>query len=113
MVHFIQRIIQKQTKNSPITPDRDRLIVTLLLSILADPNHHLNEYVTRPLLKRYFERGGRCFMKGTIARSLREEDTFDHAVQYLYDYGLDPTEIAQALGSSRLTVLRRVRYTKE
>ena len=102
MVRFIQRLTQHPTKHFPITKDRDRLIVTLLLAIIADPNHHMNEGITRPLLKVYLERGGRVYRRGLLSYAMRDIDQFDHTVQYLYDYGLPVFEIARALGSANI-----------
>jgi len=114
LVRFIERILQcRASKSYPITQERERLIVTLLLSILADPHHHLNEVITRPLLNVYRERGGRIYQKGFLARALCHPDQFEHTIQYLYDYGMSMAEIARALGVHRITVARNMKYLRE
>jgi hypothetical protein len=112
MVRFIQRLIQRPSKKFPITPDRDRLIVTVLLAIISDPNHYLNRIVTNPLMKVYLERGGRVYRAGPIARNMREDDQFDHTVQYLYDYGIPIPDIARALSVGRRAVAKRIKYRR-
>lgn len=112
LVRFIQRLIQRPSKKFPITPDRDRLIITVLLAIISDPNHHLNTYITHPLLKVYFERGGRITRSGPLARNMREDDQFDHTVQYLYDYGMKVPDIARALSVERRAVAKRIKYRR-
>lgn len=114
LVRFIERILQcRASKSYPLTQERERLIVTLLLSILADPHHHLNEVITRPLLKVYFERGGRTYKCGQLSRALREKDQFDFTIQYLYDYGMSMTEIAMALGVHKATIFQNMKRLRE
>lgn len=113
MAHFIQRLTQLPTRNLPITKDRDRLIITLLLSIIADPFHHLNEVITKPLLKVYLERGGKVYRRGVLSYSMRELDQFDHTVQYLYDYGLPIIEIARAMGTLPVTIRAHLKHLRE
>lgn len=113
LLRFAQRLLQRPSKKFPITPDRDRLLVTILLAIIADPHHHLNDVITRPILKIYLDRGGRVYRKGILAHGLRETDQFDHTVQYLYDYGLPIVEIARALGTVPKTIRKHLRYLRE
>lgn len=92
--------------------ERDRYLVTILLSILADPHHHIGKIVTKNLLKVWFERGGTAGVRGQLANALRDKDQFEFAMQYLYDYGLPPKDIAMALGVNVHTVYRRIKYLK-
>ena len=92
--------------------ERDRYLVTILLSILADPHHHIGKIVTKNLLKVWFERGGTACVRGQLANALRDKDQFEFATQYLYDYGLPPKDIAMALGVNVHTVYRRIKYFK-
>lgn len=92
--------------------ERDRYLVTLILSTLADPNHHIGKLVTKNIFKVWFERGGTVGVRGQLANSLREKDQFEFATQYLYDYGLPPKDIAMALGVNIYTVYRRIKYLK-
>ena len=92
--------------------DRDRYLVTLILSTLADPNHHIGKRITKSIFKVWFERGGTVGVRGQLANSLREKDQFEFATQYLYDYGLPPKDIAMALGVNIYTVYRRIKYLK-
>ena len=114
VVRFIQRITQiPASKKFPVTKDRDRLIVTILLALLADPHHHLNKFIAKPLIKIYLERGGRIHQRGILSRAMRERDQFDHTVQYLYDYGLSIPEIARTLGTHPVTIRRNLKYLHE
>lgn len=114
LVRFIQRITQLPSSTRfPVTKDRDRLIVTLLLAILSDPNHHINKFITKPLLKVYLERGGRIPQQGILSRSMRDRDQFDHTVQYLYDYGLSIPDIARTLGTHPNTIHKHLKYIRE
>lgn len=114
LMRFIQRIMQlPSSKKYPITKDHDRLIITILLAIIADPNHHLNEIITKPLLKVYLERGGRVYRRGLLSYSMRDIDQFDHTVQYLYDYGLPIGDIARALGTLPKTIRNHLKHLHE
>lgn len=115
LVRFIQRITQlpSSSKKFPITKDRDRLIITLLLAILADPHHHINKFITKPLIKIYLERGGRIQRRGVLSHAMRDRDQFDHTVQYLYDYGLSIPDIARTLGTHPQTIRDHLKYLRE
>ncbi len=106
---FVRHLAQKPTVTKrPL--DRDRLIITLVLALLSDPHHHVGKKITRDLFKTWIERGGRVPQRGLIARAIREDDEFDFAVQYLYDYGMPIKDIAMALGCSEPTVLSTIKY---
>lgn len=113
LLRFAQRMMQRPSRKFPITQDRDRLFVTILLAILADPHHHLNDVITRPLLKVYLERGGKVYRRGVLSRFMREPDQFDHTVQYLYDYGLPIVEIARAMGTVSKTIRKHLKYLRD
>ena len=93
--------------------DRDEYLITILLSILADPHHHIGKLITRDLFKVWIERGGIVPKQGMLSRELREQDTFDFAAQYLYDYGMPIKEIAIALGAGEATVRTAIRYWRK
>lgn len=93
--------------------DRDEYLITILLSILADPHHHIGKLITRDLFKVWIERGGIVPKQGMLSRELREQDTFDFAAQYLYDYGMPVKEIAIALGAGEATVRKAIRYYRK
>lgn len=93
--------------------DRDEYLITLLLSILADPHHHIGKLITRDLFKVWIERGGIVPKQGCLTRALREQDTFDFAAQYLYDYGMPVKEIAIALGAGEVTVRKAIRFYRK
>lgn len=90
--------------------ERDEYLVTILLSLLADPHHHVGKLITRNLFKTWIDRGGQIPVQGTLSRALKEKDTFEFAIQYLYDYGLAIKEIANALGCCQATVRQSIRY---
>lgn len=111
---FTHSIEAMRKANDPLCiNDRDRWLVTAILTLLSDPHHHVGKTITRDLFKLWIERGGRVPKKGHLARSLRETDQFEFAAQYLYDYGMPITEIAIVLGVCRLTAYQMIRYLKE
>ena len=111
---FLKHIEGHRMRKSPmVINDRDRLLVTMILSLLADPSHHVGKLITRDIIKVWIDRGGHIPRPGQLARSMREPDNFEFAAQYLYDYGMPITEIAIVLGVHRDTVTRTLKYIKE
>ncbi len=92
--------------------DRERLLVAIILGMLSDPNHPVGKHLGRDMLAAWIERGGKVPRPYYLSRSILETSQFDFTVQYLYDYGMKTTEIANALGVSRDAVYSRVRYRK-
>lgn len=83
---------------------RDEYLVTILLSILSDPDHFVGKKVTRNLFKTWIDRGGRVPIQGFLSRIIREQDSFDFAVRYLYDSGVSIKVIASAFCIAQSTV---------
>lgn len=92
--------------------DRERLLVAIILGMLSDPNHPVGKHLGRYMLAAWIERGGKVPRPYYLSRSILEPAQFDFTVQYLHDYGMKTTEIANALGVSRDAVYNRVRYKK-
>ena len=92
--------------------DRERLLVAIIIGMLSDPNHPVGKHLGRDLLAAWIERGGKVPRPYYLSRGLLEPSQFDFTVQYLHDYGMKTTEIANALGVDRQTVYSRVRYMK-
>ncbi len=92
--------------------DRERLLVAIIIGMLSDPNHPVGKHLGRDLLAVWIERGGKVPRPYYLSRGLLEPSQFDFTVQYLHDYGMKTTEIANALGVDRQTVYSRVRYMK-
>ena len=93
--------------------DRDRWFVTLILSLISDPHHHVGRVVGRHAFKTWIDRGGKVPKQGNIARCLKEEDQFEFAAQYLYDSGMKVKDIAMALGSCELTIRHVMKYLSQ
>ncbi len=111
---FARYLEGMRMKKSPmVVNDRDRWFITIILSLLADPNHHVGKLITRDIVKVWIERGGQIPKPGPIARFMREADQFEFAAQYLYDYGMPTSEIGIVLGASYDTVWRALRYIRE
>lgn len=91
---------------------RDEFLATIILSLVADPNHHVGKTVGRQLFKTWIDRGGRVPKHGALSREMREKAQFEFAVQYLYDYGMPVKEIANALSCSELTVRNHIKYQR-
>ena len=94
-------------------PERERLLITLVLSVLADPTHPVGQPLARALIKRYLDRGGRLPIRGSIANSMRDPDEFDFAVTYLLDWRctcgkpMRRHDVAMALGCGQRTINER------
>ena len=111
---FASHLEGMRMKKSPmVINDRDRWFITLILSLLADPNHHVGKLIMRDIVKVWIDRGGILPKRGPIAKFMRESDQFEFASQYLYDYGMPITEIGIVLGVHRMTVARCLKYIKE
>lgn len=114
LLTFAKYIEGQRMKKSPVPiNDRERWFVTLILSVLADPNHHVGKLIMRNLIKVWIERGGIIPKRGPLAKFMRETDQFEFAVQYLYDYGMTMTEIGRVMGVNYMTVGRHLRFIKE
>lgn len=92
--------------------DRERLLVAIILGMLSDPNHPVGKHLGRNAISAWIERGGKVPRPHYTSRRIMEPSQFDFTVQYLYDYGMKITEIANALGVDRNMVYKRVRYKK-
>jgi hypothetical protein len=108
---FANQIEGARLKRDPLSiPDRDRWFITLILALVSDPNHHVGRVIGRHLFKTWIDRGGKVPKQGTIARTLKEQDQFEFAAQYLYDSGMKVKDIAMALGSCELTIRHYLKH---
>lgn len=108
---FARQIEGARLKRDPLSiPDHDRWFVTLILALISDPYHHVGRIIGRHAFKTWIDRGGKVPKQGNIARTLKEEDQFEFAVQYLYDSGMKVKDIAMALGSCELTIRHYLKY---
>lgn len=111
ILSFANQIEGARLKRDPLSiPDRDRWFITLILALVSDPNHHVGRVIGRHAFKTWIDRGGKVPKQGTIARTLKEQDQFEFAAQYLYDSGMKVKDIAMALGSCELTIRHYLKY---
>ena len=108
---FARQIEGARLKRDPLSiPDRDRWFITLILALISDPHHHVGRVIGRHAFKTWIDRGGKVPKQGNIARTLKEQDQFEFAAQYLYDSGMKVKDIAMALGSCELTIRHVLKY---
>ena len=103
----------RHPKDVNFIADRDRWFVTLILSLITDPHHHVGKVITRDLFRTWIDRGGKVPIKGHLAQALRERDEFQFACQSLYDLNVPVKDIAQALMVDVRTVRQAIRWWKE
>lgn len=108
---FASQIEGARLKRDPLSiPDRDRWFITLILALISDPHHHVGRVIGRHAFKTWIDRGGKVPKQGNISRTLKEQDQFEFAAQYLYDSGMKVKDIAMALGSCELTIRHVLKY---
>lgn len=108
---FARQIRESRMQKDPLKiNDQDAWFVTLILALITDPNHHVGRIIGRHAFKTWIDRGGKVPKQGTIARTLKEQDQFEFAAQYLYDSGMKVKDIAMALGSCELTIRHYLKY---
>jgi len=111
---FANQIEGARLKRDPLSiPDRDRWFITLILALISDPHHHVGRVIGRHAFKTWIGRGGKVPKQGTIARTLKEQDQFEFAAQYLYDSGMKVKDIAMALGACELTIRQVLKYLSQ
>jgi hypothetical protein len=108
---FIIGFLGERSKGK-VPIDRERLIITLTLAMLTDPNHRVGKTIGRDLFKVWIDRGGKIPKRG-LGRRLCEPDQFEFAMQYLYDHGMTLKEIANVFGIHWVTVHRVLKYLRE
>lgn len=113
LLSFIEEMDAVGKVHDPMkTVNRERWIVTLLVSVLSDPNHRIGREVMRPLIRQWGERGGKYFIRGGISRNMLEPDQFHFSVRYLRDCGLTVRDISRALCVNEYSVIRTLNEFK-
>ena len=108
---FSRQIEGSRLKRDPLSiNDHDRWFITLVLTLISDPSHHVGRTIGRHAFKTWIDRGGKVPKQGNIARTLKEQDQFEFAAQYLYDSGMKVKDIAIALGSCEFTIRNYLKY---
>jgi len=114
ILEFTQNLEGLRLKRDPLViNDRDRWFVTLILSMISDPNHRIGRLITKDLIRVWIARGGVVPVHGFISRELAERGPFEFAVQYLYDYGMSVAEIARAFNTTRVTIHRYLKFLRD
>jgi hypothetical protein len=108
---FIVEVLGPRSKGK-IPVDRERLIITMTMAMLADPNHKVGKKIGRHLFKTWIERGGRIPYH-RLSRKVCEPDQFMFAAQYLHDHGMAYAEIANVFGVHPMTIYRNIKHHRE
>lgn len=97
----------RNAKDTLSVNDRDRWLVTLVLELLSDPNHHIGKEIGKQAFKTWVERGGRLPGAGYHRIAVIDRDQLEHALLYLSDLGVSNTDLTKAfsLGITRIGAL--------